>query len=60
MGSNFVVCMKFIHKNQIIYIMVHTLFWIHLQIFDLVKITQYTVLILTSYILIELIKKNSM
>ena len=36
------VYVKFIHKNQIIYnIMIHTLFWINLQIFDLVKITQY-------------------
>ena len=40
--ANFVICVKFIHKNQIIY-MVHTLFWINSQIFDLVKITQYTV-----------------
>ena len=44
--ANFMVCVKFIHKNQII--MFHTLFWINLRIFDLMKITQYNMVITTT------------
>ena len=39
---NFVACVKFIYKNQIMY-MVHTLFWINSRIFYPVKISHYTV-----------------